>query len=905
MRCRIASFCILFTLCSSLSSSSAHEPGEAEEPAPAGLTAPVLIERVAPDYPEAARHSGQGGVVGLEIAVGADGLVTDVKVTRTAGFGFDEVAVAAARRFKFKPATRAGENIPSTVLFDQQFVVRPHLTAETSAELAPAEDAPTPRVVEEPAPEKTSTKYESTVSARGPSSAASASTIRNQDFDLRPKTSPNDILRVVPGLLAVQHQGGGKADQIFLRGFDADHGTDVGIFVDGVPINMGSHAHGQGYADLHFLIPEALERVDVVKGPYDVRFGDFSTAGAVNLITREKFDSSSVKYTMGMLPTIGGRTVAQGRFVAIVSPKLTGWAAKLHPWVAFEAAYDEGPFTANENLKRYNLFSKISYDFTPRFKMGVFFQAYGGGWVGSGQIPARDVGRIGQFGAEDPSEGGQTQRQMFTAFAKYSGGDQELEATAYVTRYKLALFNDFTFFLQKPVVGDEIEQDDSRIFAGGKIAYHFHKRKHGISLRTTIGVETRYDTIHIDRFQAESQNGDFRKRLGRIDDTDAQNGFGGNNDDVGILNVGAYMEEDVVFNRYFRLIGALRADFYGFTVDDKSEQLGQGKPNTSGTREFAPLSPKLTAVITPIPKYLDLYLNFGMGYHTNQAEVALRDGQTITNSDGSSYKIRAVPRFYGAEIGARTRLFERLDLAAAFWFSYLENETKFDADVAQFEPGAPTRRLGFDLEVRAKVTSWLFADLDLAQAQSTAVANGGNGGAVALAPKIYLTGGLTAKTKFGLRGGLRFRYVGDRPAFNESSPEYQYFTHKTINGKPNPDYDPSRVTAQGYFIMDAYASYRWRWMEFSAAVQNLLNTTWREAQFGNSSCTYDETYNPRNPNYTGSGGQLSDGRYVSRCGIGYQVTAAAGGANTRSGVTDVHFTPGVPINLQLTAKAYF
>jgi hypothetical protein len=333
-----------------------------------------------------------------------------------------------------------------------------------------------------------------------------------------------------------------------------------------------------------------------------------------------------------------------------------------------------------------------------------------------------------------------------------------------------------------------------------------------------------------------------------------------------------------------------------------SETLTPGAPATSGTREFVPVSPKLTAVITPIREWLELYLNFGMGYHTNMAPVALRDGETIRNADGSSYVIKAVPRFYGGEIGARSHLFDRLDIAAAFWMSYLENETKFDADVAQFTPSGATRRIGFDLEARARIVSWLYADLDLSQASTTAVSNGG---AVALAPKIYVTGGLTAKTKFGLRGGLRFRYLGDRPAFDESSPEYQYFTSKTWNGAPNPDYDPSRVTAQGYFILDAYAAYRWRFLELSASVQNLTNTTWREAQFGNRSCTRDETYNPSNPNYSGSGNVLSDGTYANRCGIGYSIDPKAGGANTRSGVVDVHYTPGVPINLQLTLKAYF
>jgi TonB family protein len=876
----------------------AHEPEE--KPATAGLTAPQLLERVEPIYPEAARNAGIGGIVGLEIEVQADGTVGAVKVAHAAGFGLDEAAVAAAKKLKFKPATKNGQPIAATVLFDQRFVIRPHLTAETSAEPSVQEAAP----ALPPAANAPAGTYESTVVSRGPTTAASSSTVRNLDFDLRPKTSPNDVLRVVPGLLAVQHQGGGKADQLFLRGFDADHGTDVGVFIDGIPVNMPSHAHGQGYADLHWLIPEALERIDVIKGPYDARWGDFSTAGAVNLITRDTFDSSSVQYTLGGFPTLGGRVVAQGRFVAIAAPKLPGWAAKLHPWLAFEAAYDNGPFSNPEDLKRYNLFSKISYDVLPNFKIGIFFQAYGGGWVGSGQIPSRDVGRIGQFGSEDPSEGGLTERQMFTLFAKYRGGTQEVEFTAYVTRYRLSLFNDFTFYLNDPLHGDEMEQDDARTFTGGKLAYHFHSRWRGISFRSTMGVEMRYDGIHVDRWQAESQDGDFRQRLSRrVDGTGL--GFSGANDDIDILNVAGYAEEDVVFTRWLRLIGAIRADFFGYNVDDLSLQLGAGAPNTSGTRQFTQYSPKASAIFTPIHDTLDLYLNFGEGFHSNMAEVTLADGRTIRNSGGSTFVLHALPKFYGGEIGARAHLWNRLDLAGAFWMSYLENETVFDADNGTFAPSLPSRRIGFDLEARASIWRWLIADFDLAQASATAVPDHGNGGAVALAPRLYMTGGLTAKTRFGLRGGLRFRYLGERPAFDETSPEYQYFTTKTINGRPNPDYDPSRVIAQGYFIVDAYAAYRWRFLEVALSIQNLLNTTWREAQFGNRSCTYDETYNPKNPYYSGSGGMLSDGNYANRCGIGYAIDPRAGGANTRSGVVDIHYTPGVPFNPQLTLKAYF
>ena len=872
---------------------------EVETPLAPGLTAPVLLQRVEPIYPQAALKSGYGGVVGMELTIAPDGSVADAKVVRAAGYGFDEAAMEAARHFTFKPATQNNQPVASTVSFDQQFVIRPHLTAELSAEPRPETSS------EQPSPP--AEKNQTTIIARGPTSAASSTTVRNLDFDLRPKTSPNDILRVVPGLLAVQHQGGGKADQLFLRGFDADHGTDVGVYLDGIPVNMPSHAHGQGFADLHWLIPEAIERIDVIKGPYDVRFGDFATAGAVNLITRDHFDSSSVQYTVGSFPTLPGRVAATGRFVGIVSPELPSWAAKLHPWLAFEGANDAGPFTHSENLKRYNLFGKVSYDVSPRLKIGMFVQAYGSGWIGSGQIPAREVtaGRLGQFDAIDPSEGGLTQRNMYSAFLHYKDGDHEFEATAYLTRYHLNLFNDFTFFAQDPIGGDEIEQDDTRTFTGTRLAYHFHRNWKNINFRTTFGSETRYDAIHVDRWDAESQNGDFRKRIGRhVDNSDLA--FSGNNDDIDQTNVAGYFQEDVVFNPYFRVLAGLRNDYFSFNVNDHSEALGAGAQNTSGVRDFSVVSPKASIVLSPMPGIFDLYANYGTGFHTNQAQITLIDGVTHVNPDGTSFKVRAIPKLYGGELGARLHLFDRVDLATAFWASYLQNETVFDADHSAFSPGPPTRRVGIDLEVRAQLLSWLFADIDLAQANATAVPDHGNGGAVALAPKLYMTGGLTVKHPIGTRAGLRFRFLGARPAFDETSPEYQYFTSKTLSsGLPNPDYNPARVTAQGYFIMDAYVSHRWKAFEASISIQNLLNSLWREAQFGNHSCTKDEAFNPNNPNYSGSGTTLSDGSYANRCGAAYATDANAGGANTRSGATDVHFTPGVPFNVQATLKAYF
>jgi hypothetical protein len=708
-------------------------------------------------------------------------------------------------------------------------------------------------------------EYASKVVSRPPVQSASAMVLAPRDLSILPRTSPNDVLRVVPGLLTSQHQGGGKADQLFLRGFDADHGSDISLFVDGVPVNLPSHAHGQGYADLHWLIPEAIAHLDVEKGAYDVRHGDFTTAGSVNLVTRDSFDSSSVQYTIGGFPTQAGKVVAQGRFVGIAAPSLPGAAARLHPWVAFEAAYDDGPFAHPENLSRYNLFGKLTYDAGEHTRIGIFLEGYGSGWSGSGQIPARDVGRIGRFGSEDPSEGGQTERQMLTAFAHYKTSEQQLDATLYVTRYRLSLFNDFTFYLNDPLHGDEIEQDDARVLAGGKLAWTFRRRWRGIFFKSTVGVETRYDTVHVDRWHDTSQDGRFRQRLARLTDPSGI-GINADNDDLAVLDLAAYAEEDVVLTRWLRALAGVRVDYFGFSVSN----LDPGAPAaSSGTQQKSVVSPKASLVITPIHGWLDLYVNFGEGFHTNMAPVALADGKLLQDASGNRFVLHAIPRFYGGEVGARVSLWSRVDVNAALWASYIENETQFDADVGAFVPSDPVRRLGFDLSLRGRVARWLEADLDLSQATSQ---NALSGAEIALAPRLYVTGGLTASWRT-LRGGVRFRYLGERPLFDEDSPEYRSTT------------DRSRIVAQPWFIVDLYAAYRWRMLEVALGIQNLLDSTWREAQLGNRSCTRDETFNPGNRNY-------------ASCGVG--VPAAS-----RVGVVDAHFTPGVPFNPQLTGKVYF
>ena len=286
---------------------------------PPGFIAPQVVERAEAEFPEEARLSGQTGTVVVRIVVGTDGRVTSARVVQGAGHGFDESALEAARKLRFEPATRDGKPVAAQLDYEVHFEL-PEASPPLREAVRPAAAAPEP-------------VFESDVEAERPLTAASARTVRERDFLLRPRMTPEDILRAVPGLVLAQHQGGGKADQIFLRGFDADHGTDVSVNLDGVPVNMPSHAHGQGYTDLHFLIPEVIERIDVTKGPYFVEHGDFDTAGAVDLVTRDRFPSSQVSATTGLFPTLTGsrddgtsRRFLGYRVLGIASPLAGAWA---------------------------------------------------------------------------------------------------------------------------------------------------------------------------------------------------------------------------------------------------------------------------------------------------------------------------------------------------------------------------------------------------------------------------------------------------------------------------------------------------------------------------------------------------------------------------------------------------
>jgi outer membrane receptor for monomeric catechols len=613
---------------------------------------------------------------------------------------------------------------------------------------------------------------EVTVSGERPSQAASAVTVTGGELKVRPRLRPADIVETVPGLFAVQHAGGGKANQYFLRGFDIDHGTDLALYVDGVPVNMPSHGHGQGYSDLHFVIPELVTTLEGYKGPYYAEFGDFATAGAVNMRLASELPESQASLTLGQFG------IARG--LAIVSRDIgTDWKVLL----AGEAYAQNGPFEHAEKLQRFNGVVRVTHDLSASSTVALTWMSNTGQWNASGQIPLREVeaGQLSQFGSVDPYEGGTTHRHALSLSFEGGGEDMDFRILAYGLRYGFDLFSDFTYFLADPVHGDMIEQTDDRTVIGLDARTSFHQHVAGMRFQTTLGLQGRADII---------QNGLFhdfqRQRLSTTVDAG-----------VGQTAIGFFAQEEARFTPWLTLTIGVRVDHAGVSVVDLrsgSEKLGG---DTSGSRAAALASPKATLVLTPAPP-LDLFLDFGRGFHSNDARGAVR------TADRATLLVPAT----GYEVGTRVRPWKPLMLTAAVFRIDLDSEQVYEGDEGTTEPSPATTRTGAELGARLGFGRWLFGDVDATFTKAVYRENAGNGNAVALAPTRTLTGGIGFRTRVGTFGSLRVRHIGARPATEDRS-----------------------ITAEGWTVVDAQVGHRLGPFELALDVQNLFDTDWREVQF--------------------------------------------------------------------------
>ncbi len=626
-----------------------------------------------------------------------------------------------------------------------------------------------------------------TVRADKPGSESSSRfDVGGADLALRPRRRPADVLEATPGLFAVQHAGGGKANQYFLRGFDADHGTDVAFFVDGVPVNMPSHGHGQGYADFHFLIPELVLSLDAYKGPYYAQYGDFATAGAINLRLVEAVPESFASLQVGQYG------IARG--VVIASPRLDdGWRAT----IGVELAKDDGPFVNPERLGRLNLFLRAAHDVGPA-KITATWMSYGSSWYGSGQIPARAVCGEGEpgapppssygtpcldhFGYVDPNEGGSTQRHLGSVAYTYAGKDVDVSAMAYGMGYRFGLYSNFTFFDRSAVDGDEIEQTDGRVVFGGDVRVRRHAHVGRSTFQTTLGAQARFDSIENGLY-----DDDARTRLRtRIDASVAE------------TSVAGWVEEDVKLLPWLRVLAATRVQRVDVSVDDRIAG------TQSGTDGAFAILPKFLAVVTP-NDHVSLFASWGRGFHSNDARGVVR----------AQAPARLITPANGWEVGARVTPVKGLVISATGFLMDLDSEQVWVGDEGTTEASGRTRRFGLELDARYRLAEWLYADASatFTSARYRDLPQGAD--EVPLAPRRTFSAGIGARRRFGDWTpfvSVRVRSIADRPANADAS-----------------------LTADGFTIVDANAGVRWKNVELGVDGQNLFDATWREVSFATTS----------------------------------------------------------------------
>ena len=805
-------------------------------PTDASVSPPSLKTRVEAPYPPDALKNRVEATVGLELDVDESGNVTAARVVQAAGQGFDEAALAAVKQFKFEPAKQGGAPVRSTIQLAYEFHLPP---AAPKPVPAPPPPVPVPAVTQ------TGPGPSTLVLAQRPMSAASSFAVQDREFELRPIGSVQDILRVTPGLVMVQHSGGGKANQYFLRGFDADHGTDIALSIDGVPINMVSHAHGQGFSDTNFIIPEAVQRVETTKGPYFANQGDFATAGAVNLVTRDDFEHSSVGFGLSGSP---GQGALGYRGLLVASPK---WDIATATFAA-EIGRQNGPFDNPENWNKYKLFNKLTFKLSPTSTLSIGEMSYGGAWHGSGQIPARAVeqGIITRFGSIDPNEGGDTARhQVYVQYRLRPTENSEVRALGYVGTYTFNLFSNFTLYLRDPDHGDEIEQQDRRTFYGAKVSYRIAHKIAGVRFDTTIGGDVRADDIH--EMLWDTVN---RTQLAAVRDNNVRETM-----------VSAYLSEEIAPFDWLRLVLGGRADSLAFSVDNNLPASADPQTPRSGVDGAQQLSPKASLVVSPLKKKnaeLDVYVNWGHGLHSNDVR-----GVFTTPS------VTPLTRAVGEEVGARTRLFDKLDFAAALWALDLDNETVWNGDDGTTSVSGATRRYGVEFEGRYELFPWLSADGALTFTHSQFSTDKENGGGLALAPKQTWSGGLSARHELGPgvgRAGLRFYGIGDRPAS-----------------------DDGVIIAPGFTQFDLHMGYRMRWWDIALDIENLFNGAYRSAQFDTVSRLRTDPavgtpLNKLGPYFCGSNGRVA-------------VDPSSGGFG---GCEGVNFTPAYPFTARIMATLF-
>lgn len=601
--------------------------------------------------------------------------------------------------------------------------------------------------------------------------------ISDVDLKVNPVNSSQEILRKVPGLFIGQHAGGGKAEQIFLRGFDIDHGTDIRITVDDMPVNMVSHAHGQGYSDLHFLIPETVNKVDFAKGTYDASQGNFATAGHVNFKTKDRLDHSTIRLELGQYQT--GRLLGMFKLLDQEKHSL---------YVASEYQGSQGVFESPQHFNRLNVFAKYQGLVSNTDKIKLTASHFRSSWDASGQIPTRAVesGLISRFGAIDDTEGGNTSRtNVLLNYDKIIDETSIIKNSLYYINYGFELYSNFTFFLEDPVNGDQIRQKENRDIYGLRSEYNKFFNFGQLDLKLVAGVEVRNDI---------SKDNELSRSLNRTQ-TLEQIQLG----EVNETNLAAFVGTKFAIGK-FAFHPAVRVDYFDYTYHNflttthDKQSLGR-----------AVVSPKFNFSYHHSNK-LELYAKAGRGFHSNDTRV-------IVQQTG----LEIIPAAYGFDLGYHWKPRRNMFINVAYWFLYMEQEFVYVGDAGIVEPSGRTRRHGVDLSYRYQPIKGLFWNVDATYTHARAIDENAGENYIPLAADLTLSSGINYRHKIGIYAGMYLRYMKDRPANEDNS-----------------------IVAEGYAVVDMNLGYQWKNFDFGVQIQNLFNTEWNEAQFATESRLFNE-----------------------------------------------------------------
>ena len=603
--------------------------------------------------------------------------------------------------------------------------------------------------------------------------AASAVTISGTDVNARPFARPGEALEAVPGLIVTQHSGEGKANQYFLRGFNLDHGTDLAISVDGMPVNMPTHGHGQGYADINFMIPELIQSVNVRKGPYFADVGDFGSAGAVAIDYMNRLPKNILETTNGTFGyhrglAAGSTAVGAGTLLAAV-----------------EGVAYNGPWDVSDNVRKLNGVLRYSQGTaTDGFTLSAM--AYSNAWNSTDQVAQRaiDQGIIGRFGSLDPTDGGVSSRFSLSGNFAHSSEYGQTKVNAYVVEQAMRLTNNFTYFLDDPVNGDQFSQLDRRTVYGLNASHAFDVRVGGIETQTRVGIQTRGDDIRIGLFKTFQ-----RETLSTVREDSVREG-----------NVGLWADTTARWTDWLRTTVGIREDYFAGTVISDT-------PENSGHAQASMTSPKAGVVLGPWYK-TEFYGNAGYGLHSNDIR-----GATITvdpiDKVAPQDRVPLLVRSKGAEIGVRTKAIEGLTTSLAVFVLDFDSELLFVGDAGTTEPSRPSRRVGIEWTNQYQVLPWMRLDLDVAYTKARFTDFDPAGNFIPGAPAWVAAGGVTFGGETGWFGALRGRYFGPRPLIEDD-----------------------RVRSQSSLIFNARAGYKFdNGLRLQLDVLNLFNAKTNQIEY--------------------------------------------------------------------------